>query len=137
MASRTTDGSGQVTGVTLDGSKIGGNIEDATVIFPDPMAATGSSLAGVIQHYKEAVEGSASAMVAVHLIVTPEYLKRMTTQFPNLHIFAVRLDRGLSSPDVLNTIPGTHWDREFGLNQTQYIVPGAGGVGEVLNNAWI
>ena len=29
VASRTTDASGQVTGVTLDGSKIGGTIEDA------------------------------------------------------------------------------------------------------------
>ena len=137
VASRTTDRSGAVTGVTLDGSKIGGTVEDATVIFPDPMAATGSSLAGVIQHYRDSVPGRAHRMVAVHLIVTPEYLKRMSTQFPDLDIFAVRLDRGLSEPDVLDSIPGTYWDREVGLNETQYIVPGAGGVGEVLNNAWI
>ena len=137
VASRTTDASGKVTGVALDGSKIGGTIQDATVIFPDPMAATGSSLAGVIDHYSRKVDGQSAAMVAVHLIVTPEYLKRMTEQFPHLHIFAIRLDRGLSSQDVLGTIPGTHWEEEVGLNQTQYIVPGAGGVGEVLNNAWI
>ena len=48
VASRTTDGAGKVTGVTRDGSKIGGPIDDATVIFPDPMGATGSILAGVI-----------------------------------------------------------------------------------------
>ena len=36
VASRTTDGAGKVTGVTLDGSRIGGPIDDATVIFPDP-----------------------------------------------------------------------------------------------------
>ena len=137
VASRMTNNDGQVTGVTLDGSKIGGSIEAATVIFPDPMAATGASLAGVIEHYKNAVTGTPSNLVAVHLIVTPEYLRRMTAQFPALQIFAIRLDRGLSNPDVLQTIPGTHWEQEVGLNETQYIVPGAGGVGEVLNNAWI
>ena len=137
VASRTTDPDGKVTGVTLDGSKIGGPIDKATVIFPDPMAATGSSLAGVIDHYKNVVTGEPANLVAVHLIVTPEYLKRMTKQFPSLKIFAIRLDRGLSNPEVLDTVPGSQWDHEVGLNETQYIVPGAGGVGEVLNNAWI
>ena len=137
VASRTTDQSGAVTGVTLDGSKIGGPIEDATVIFPDPMAATGSSIAGVLNHYLQMSGGPPRSLVAVHLIVTPEYLRRMTAEFPNLHIFAIRLDRGLSSPDTLSTIPGTSWDQEIGLTDQQYIVPGAGGVGEVLNNAWI
>jgi len=137
VASRTTDANGRVTGVTLDGSKIGGPIDNATVIFPDPMAATGSSIAGVIDHYNTTLGGKARALVAVHLIVTPEYIKRMTTQFPQLHIFAIRLDRGLSDADTLGTIPGTDIDRERGLTDNQYIVPGAGGVGEVLNNAWI
>ena len=38
---------------------------------------------------------------------------------------------------ALRTEPGTHWDEERGLNDIQYIVPGAGGVGEILNNAWL
>jgi hypothetical protein len=50
---------------------------------------------------------------------------------------ALRLDRGLSPSNVLNTAPGTHWDEERGLDDSQYIVPGAGGVGEILNNAWV
>ncbi len=137
VASRTTDEQGRVTGVQFDGSKIGGPIDDATVIFPDPMAATGSSIAGVISHYLKEVGGVPRNMAAVHLIATPEYLRRMTTEFPELHIFAVRLDRGLSAPDVLQTTPGTRWDEERGLSDIQYIVPGAGGVGEVLNNAWV
>jgi uracil phosphoribosyltransferase len=137
VASRLTDPQGRVTGVTLDGSKIGGPIDGATVIFPDPMGATGSSIAGVIEHYLAKVGGTPRALVAAHLIVTPEYLRRMTSAFPDLHIFAIRLDRGLSTPDVLSTRPGTHWSQEVGLTDNQYIVPGAGGVGEVLNNAWI
>ena len=137
VASRLTDSAGRVTGVTLDGSKIGGTINGATVIFPDPMGATGSSIAGVIEHYLAEVGDSPRALVAAHLIVTPEYLRRMTSDFPNLHIFAIRLDRGLSTPEVLRTRPGENWDQEVGLTDNQYIVPGAGGVGEVLNNAWI
>jgi hypothetical protein len=49
----------------------------------------------------------------------------------------VRLDRGLSPADVLKTPLGTHWDRERGLNQKDYIVPGGGGFGEVMNNAYV
>ena len=136
VASRTTDKQGRVTGVTLDGSKIGGPIEDATVIFPDPMGATGASIAGVIDHYTTALGGKARALVAAHLIVTPEYIERMSRQFPRLHIFAIRLDRGLSDAPTLAAIPGAV-AQERGLTDNQYIVPGAGGVGEVLNNAWI
>jgi uracil phosphoribosyltransferase len=38
---------------------------------------------------------------------------------------------------VLSTVPGTFWDEERGLDERHYIVPGAGGVGEILNNAWV
>lgn len=137
VASRTTDEKGTVIGVSLDGSKIGGPVTDATVIIPDPMAATGTSLGGVIRHYQQADQGAPHKIVAVHLIVTPEYLARMTRDFPGVEIYAVRLDRGLSDLEVLQTRPGTRWSEERGLNERQYIVPGAGGVGEVLNNAWV
>jgi uracil phosphoribosyltransferase len=138
VASRTTDAEGRVQGVRFDASKIGGPIDGAAVLFPDPMGATGSSIAGVIDHYlSEAVGGIPRVLAAIHLIVTPEYLRRMTTEYPQLEIFAVRLDRGLSAPEVLQTPPGTRWEEERGLNDIQYIVPGAGGVGEVLNNAWV
>ena len=39
--------------------------------------------------------------------------------------------------DVLQTVPGTYWDRERGLTDHQYIVPGGGGLGEVLNNSFV
>ena len=71
------------------------------------MGASSSSLAGVISHYADALGGKPRALVAVHLIVTPEYVNRMTQQFPDLHIFAIRLDRGLSDAETLQTPPGT------------------------------
>ena len=50
---------------------------------------------------------------------------------------ALRLDRGLSAPEVLQTAPGERWDEERGLDDKQYIVPGGGGFGEIMNNAYV
>jgi uracil phosphoribosyltransferase len=137
VASRLTDENDRVIGVSLDGSKIGGPVTDATVLIPDPMAATGSSISGVIRHYMAANGGRPRKIVAAHLIATPEYLAKVTREFPDLEVYTIRLDRGLSAPDVLKERPGARWAEERGLNERQYIVPGAGGVGEVLNNAWV
>lgn len=134
---RKTNDAGIVIGVDVSGSKIGGGQEDAFVFFPDPMGATGGSLSHCVQHYKEKVEGKARKYIALHLIVTPEYLKRVTEDHPDVEVFALRLDRGLSAPEILKTVPGTHWDKERGLTDNQYIVPGAGGVGEILNNSYV
>ena len=51
--------------------------------------------------------------------------------------YALRLDRGLSPAEVFGTEPGTHWDKERGLDDRQYIVPGGGGFGEIMNNAYV
>ena len=136
VMSRITNEDGKVTGSHFGDSKIGGDVDNAYVLFPDPMGATGGSLCQAIRHYKEKVAGTARKYIAVNLIVTPEYVKRMLSEHPDVVIFALRLDRGASPPDVLATIPGTHWDRESGLTDKQYIVPGGGGFGEIMNNAW-
>ena len=132
---RRTNEAGEVVGVDLSGSKIGGPVNDRVVIMPDPMGATGGSLVRAIDLYREREEGPPAHFVAVHLIVTPEYIKRVTEAVPNVTIHTIRLDRGMSPPDVLATKPGERWDEESGLNANQYIVPGAGGVGELINNA--
>jgi uracil phosphoribosyltransferase len=136
-ASRETDGSHKVVGTSVSGQKIGGSVKGAIVIFPDPMGATGGTIVSALDIYKKSVEGPAKKYIAVHLIVTPEYLKRVTKTHPDLVVYAVRLDRGLSPQDVLAAEPGLHWDRERGLNDQQYIVPGGGGFGEILNNAYV
>ena len=133
---RRTDAQGHVVGVDVSGSKIGGGQERAVVVFPDPMAATGGSIAYAINHYKEKVQGKAFRYVTMHLIVTPEYIKRMSVEHPDVEIYAIRLDRANSSERALNSLPGTYLDEESGLNEMQYIVPGAGGVGELLNNSY-
>lgn len=133
---RMTDESGKVSGINVSGSKIGGDVDDAIVLFPDPMGATGGTIVEAYKHYKNQVGGKPRLMIAMHLIITPEYLKKVTKECPDLQIVALRLDRGLSSQKVLDELPGTHWDDEKGLNPNQYIVPGAGGLGEILNNSY-
>jgi len=137
VVARTTDDKERVTGAAVGASKIGGTVQDRFVLFPDPMGATGSSMSAAVRTYKEEVEGAPRRLIAIHLIVTPEYLKRMTEEHPGMVIFALRLDRGLSDDAVLRTVPGTFWDREKGINEKGYIVPGAGGLGEVMNNSWV
>ena len=34
-------------------------------------------------------------------------------------------------------LPGERWAEENGLNEVQYIVPGGGGFGELMNNAYV
>jgi uracil phosphoribosyltransferase len=135
--SRTTDAQGRVTGATWHDAKIGRDVEGRIVLFPDPMAATGSSLISALDHYKTRLEGKPGRCITMHLIVTPEYLRNLLRAHPDALVYALRLDRGLSSDEVLATVPGTRWDDERGLDDHQYIVPGAGGVGEILNNAWV
>ncbi len=132
---RKTDDQDQVTGSEVSGHKIGGSIDDGIVLFPDPMGATGSTLCKALDLYK--TRGKAKKLIAIHCIVTPEYLKRLGIQHPDLKIYAVRLDRGLSSQNVLDSPLGTYWDQERGLNDKHYIVPGGGGFGEIMNNAYV
>lgn len=134
---RVVDGAGQVTGAALAGVKIGGPVADAVMLIPDPMGATGSTVTRVIEHYAETVAGLPRKTIAMHLIVTPEYLRHIRRKHPDLVVYALRLDRGLSPPDVLATVPGARWDEERGLNDHHYIVPGGGGLGEVINNAYV
>ena len=135
--SRQTNDAGEVIGATWHDAKIGRDVADHYVLFPDPMGATGSSMISAIEHYKKSLEGTPTKCVALHLMITPEYIRNMKRAHPDVRIYALRLDRGLSSVRALASMPGEYWDEERGLNDRQYIVPGAGGVGELLNNAWV
>jgi uracil phosphoribosyltransferase len=142
MMSRETNEKHQVTGTAASGCKVGGPVEDAIVLIPDPMGATGSTLIQTLDLYKNGFHGTmklgkAKRYVAMHLIVTPEYLHNVMKRHSDLVVYALRLDRGLSPPAILNTRPGEKWDQERGLNGEQYIVPGGGGFGEILNNAYV
>lgn len=130
---RKTDDRDQVVGTQLGGVKIGGSVEGAWLLVPDPMGATGSTVRTTLDLYRG--HGTPRGCIAIHLIVTPEYLRTAKRDFPEMKVYALRVDRGLSASDVLKTVPGSLWERERGLNEKQYIVPGAGGLGELINNS--
>ena len=132
---RKVDADEKVIGTNLGGLKIGGDIENSFVIIPDPMGATGSTIKSAMDIYR--TKGKAKKYIAMHLIITPEYLSHVTKNYPEVIVYALRLDRGLSSERALNATPGTFWNEEKGLNPKQYIVPGAGGLGEVINNSYV
>lgn len=137
FAARMTDAQQHVTGAHFGSLKIGGDVKGAHVIIPDPMGATGSTIVSTIDYYKQKVAGPAKKFIAMHLIVTPEYLKKVLTAHPEVVIYTLRLDRGLSDKAVLRSPPGLHWDQEKGLNDHDYIVPGGGGFGEIMNNSFV
>lgn len=133
--SRRTDSEERVVGVDLSGSKIGGDVTGATLLMPDPMGATGSTVVEAVRHYEESF-GSPAQVLCLPLIATPEFLRRVLDEVPGAIVHAGRVDRGLSPAEVLQSTPGEHWEQERGLDDRSYIVPGAGGMGELLNNSW-
>ena len=137
LLGRTTDEEGHVDGTAIKGAKIGGDVEGATLLIPDPMGATGGTIDTVIGYYRDHVEGTPARIIAANLIITPEYVRRLTEQWPDAILYAYRLDRGLSPDHVLESIPGEHPELERGLNESGYIVPGGGGFGEIMNNAFV
>ena len=137
LMNRTTTKDGQVNGAAIHGAKIGGPVDGATLFIPDPMGATGTTVITLLDHYRQHVPGTPARVVALNLIVTPEYIRTLSQAAPETRIYAYRLDRGLSPAEVLAATPGQFWDRERGLNDQGYIIPGGGGFGEIMNNAFV
>ena len=132
---RVAGDDGRVDRVELTGSKVGGSIEGATLVIPDPMGATGGTILRALEHLK-AEHGMPSRLILIPLICTPEFLKAVLTLDVDLSVYTARVDRGMSKPEVLASPLGARWAEERGLDDEDYIVPGAGGVGEVLNHSW-
>lgn len=137
VMSRVTDATGKVTGADINGSKIGGPIDGRYVLFPDPMGATGGSLAMAMDHYREHHGDAPAAVIAMNLIITPQFIRTLQNRHPGVQLFALRVDRGASDADVLTERLGARWDAESGLTDIDYIVPGGGGFGELINNSFV
>ena len=111
-----------------------GDIENTTVIFPDPMGATGNTLIAGVDYYKKTF---------------PAVLKIYCHSFDRHARIPAQCDPHSSWPGdlcsslgprlvqrkVLASVPGTYWNEERGLNDKDYIVPGGGGFGEIMNNS--
>lgn len=136
FASRATNSENKVTHTELSSSKVGEELENRIVFLPDPMGATGNSVAQILDFYKKKKE-KAAQYIAIHMIITPEYIHRLKNSHPELKVVCARLDRGLSEDQILKSELGEFPGQEKGLNAMDYIVPGAGGVGEIINNCFV
>ena len=112
MSQRIETESG-VQGSELTGSKIGGNVKGAIVFIPDPMGATGGSVDEIVNFYQKNF-GKPKKFVVINLIIAPQYIKRLEKIKAPISLYAARLDKGLTKDD--------------------FIYPGLGGVGEMINN---
>ncbi|MEL6906820.1 MAG: uracil phosphoribosyltransferase [Planctomycetota bacterium] len=126
---------GRVSRVELCGAKVGGSTAGSIVLVPDPMGATGSTVVRAFEHLVEH-HGRPAALVALPLIATPEFVTAVRDLDPCTRVWAGRLDRGASSAAALERLPGELPAEESGLDERDYILPGAGGLGELLNNSW-
>ena len=102
-----------VSGSDLMASKIDGSVKGAIVFIPDPMGATGGSVKEVVDFYLKKY-GKPKRFVVVNLVVAPQYLKNLKKIKAPISVYAARLDKGLTKDD--------------------FIYPGLGGVGEMINN---
>jgi uracil phosphoribosyltransferase len=135
MASRDIEEEANSVNTVLAGLKIIPEFSDGYLLIPDPMGASGSSIKKVIDLYKTMHKNM--KIIVMHLIVTPEYVKKISESHPDVIIMAIRYDRGLSNNDSLNSEIGEFPDGEKSLTKTKYILPGAGGLGEIINNNYI
>ncbi|MBN2694597.1 uracil phosphoribosyltransferase [bacterium] len=135
MASRDISVEQQKVNTVLAGLKITPQFSDGFILIPDPMGATGSSISRVINMYKEMHKNV--TFITLHLIITPEYVRTMKEQHPDIHVISLRYDRGLSPQHVLDAPIGKFFDEEKSLTETKYILPGAGGLGEIINNNYV
>lgn len=112
-AARIAGEHGEVVGVEVDYAKADEPVRPGSiVIFPDPMLATGTTLCEIISRYKERFPGCVTKFVVVNMIATPFGVKKIHSVHPEVVIYAGRMDQELTDKG--------------------YIVPGAGGVGELL-----
>lgn len=84
-------------------------VEDASVLILEPMLATGGSLSWAVDKAKEK---GATDITALCVVAAPEGVDRMYRDHPDVRIVAAALDEG--------------------LNDTFYIVPGLGDMGDRL-----
>lgn len=127
-AGRVTDDEHHVVGTQVTYQKIG-PLHDRILLIPDPMGATGGTVVETLDLYGSDQIKLTKTIVAMHLVIAPEYIRRVTAAYPQAQIFALRVDRGMSDPDVLVSVPGTFPDREFGLTPEGYVVPGVADIG--------
>lgn len=91
--------------------KVPKNLETSEVIMLDPMLATGGSASEALKYLKKR---GATKLVFACLVASPEGIKKIETEHPDIKIFAAALDRELNSKGYILPGLGDAGDRTFG-----------------------
>ncbi len=87
------------------------NLDTSKVIVLDPMLATGGSASAAFRFLKDK---GANDCVMASLIASPEGVKRLTNDHPNVPIYTAMLDRELNENGYILPGLGDAGDRTFG-----------------------
>ncbi len=91
--------------------KVPRQLETAEVVLLDPMLATGGSASEALKYLKNR---GASKLVFACVVAAPEGINRITTEHPDVKIFAAALDRELNNKGYILPGLGDAGDRTFG-----------------------
>ena len=91
--------------------KVPKNLDAAEVVMLDPMLATGGSASEALNYLKKR---GAKKLVFACLVASPEGVKKMMSEHPDVKIFAAALDRELNDKGYILPGLGDAGDRTFG-----------------------
>ncbi len=91
--------------------KVPKHLETSEVVMLDPMLATGGSAVEALKYLKNR---GASKLAFACLVASPEGIKKMEIEHPDVKIFAAALDRELNSKGYILPGLGDAGDRTFG-----------------------
>lgn len=91
--------------------KVPKNLEFAEVVMLDPMLATGGSATEALKYLKKR---GASKLVFACLVASPEGVKKINSEHPDIKIFAAALDREINNKGYILPGLGDAGDRTFG-----------------------
>lgn len=94
-------------------SKFPVNLSEVVVMVLDPMLATGGSASAAIQVIKDS---GARTVKLVSVVGTPEGIKRIETDHPDVQIYIAALDEKLNEKGYIVPGLGDAGDRLFGTN---------------------
>jgi uracil phosphoribosyltransferase len=87
------------------------NLDESLLILIDPMLATGGSASAAMRFLKE--RGSKKILLAT-LISSPEGIKKINADHPEVPLFTATVDRGLNENGFILPGLGDAGDRAFG-----------------------
>jgi uracil phosphoribosyltransferase len=100
--------------ITIDYVKLPKISPEDTVIVADPMLATGSTMAAVLEHVLGAADTTPADLFVLSAVSAPDGLLRIGEEFPEADLLTVAIDDYLDDDGYIIPGLGDAGDRAFG-----------------------